>query len=293
MGPADSHPILVTGSTGNAGREVVRALLARGEAVRAAGTRPTVIRDRFGDAVEPVHLDFRDPSTFDAAAAGCRALFLLRPPPISKVGPTLNRFVDAARASGVGQVVFLSVAGAEQNRMVPHHGVETHLQERGGDYTILRPGFFAQNLQDAYCRDIVEDRRIYVPAGRARVAFVDLRDVAQVAASALLDPAPHRGQGYTLTGPAAHSFEEVAQSLTRETQTEIAYVPASWPGYMWHLRTRGLPMPQILVQTVLHVGLRFGQAEEIDPTLERLLGVPARTVVDYIRDHRDRWASPQ
>ena len=56
-------------------------------------------------------------------------------------------------------------------------------------HTLLRPGFFAQNLQDAYRRDIREEPRLHVPAGRGRVAFVDLRDPGEVAAMALIDPA--------------------------------------------------------------------------------------------------------
>lgn len=83
----------------------------------------------------------------------------MRPPPISKVEETLNPSCDAARAVGVRQITFLSVAGAGKNSIVPHHGVEKHLQ-KGEGYTILRPGFFAQNLQDAYLRDIVKDDRI-------------------------------------------------------------------------------------------------------------------------------------
>jgi uncharacterized protein YbjT (DUF2867 family) len=279
--------VLVSGASGNVGREVVRACLARGLRVRAADRdqdRARQVRD-----VERTTLDYRNPATFSAAAEGADALFLLRPPAIANVRDTLLPFVDEARRRGVRQVVFLSVAGAAKNKLVPHHAVEQHLLLRSAGWTILRPGFFAQNFGDAYRRDIVEDSRVYVPARGGRVAFVDVRDLAEVAASAFASPAEHDGRAYTLTGPEAIDFETAASLLTDALGREIRYEPAGILGYLLHLRRRKMPWAQIGVQTVLHAGLRFGQAEHVDPTLERLLGRRPRTLREYIGDHRSLW----
>jgi len=267
--------ILVTGASGNAGRELVAALERRAV--------PHVAARRSSG------FDFRVPATWDAALEGCDRLFLLRPPAISDVKSTLLPFLDRARTRGVTHVVFLSVAGAEKNALVPHHAVEAHLRRTRG-HTLLRPGFFAQNLQDAYLRDLREDDRIYVPAGRGRVAFVDLRDVAEVAADALVDPRRHEGRAYTLTGPEALDFVEVAALLTSATGRDVRYEPASIAGYLRHLvRRRRLSVAQATVQTILHVGLRFGQAARVDPTLPHLLGRQARTLRDYVADHVETW----
>ena len=236
--------VLVTGATGNVGREVVRALRARGISVRAADRQPTRCAAIFeADGVTSVRLDLRDSSTFAAAVEGCSALFLLRPPAISDVKATLNPFVDVARERGVRHVVFLSVAGAGKNTLVPHHAVEVHLAARSDDWTVLRPGFFAQNLGDAYRRDIVEDDRLFVPAGRGRVAFVDVRDVAEVAAAALCDPASHAAKAYTLTGPAAVSFKDAAAILTEALGRTIRYDRASIASYALHLHRRDACCP--------------------------------------------------
>lgn len=275
--------ILVTTAAGNVGTEVVRALVARGAEVRAADRSPPRLRKLFGDSVETASLDFRDPSTFDAALAGCEAVFLLRPPPISNVKTTLNRLIDAARAASVRSIVFLSVAGAEKNPLVPHHAIEQKLMERDADWTILRPGFFAQNFETAYLRDIVEDSRLFVPAGDGLVTFVDVRDLALVAADALVDPASHRGRAYTLTGPEALSFADAARLLTETCGRTIRYEPASLLGYARHLLEREVPRAQILVQVILHAGLRYGQAATVDPTLAALVGAP-RGLAEYFRD---------
>ncbi|MCK6531070.1 NmrA family NAD(P)-binding protein [Myxococcota bacterium] len=281
-------PILVTGATGNVGREVVRCLVAQGLPVRAAARSLGEIRRVLWPDVDAVSLDFERAETFDAAVRGARGLFLLRPPAIARVEDTLNVLADRAVAAGVGHVVFLSVAGADRQRWVPHHAVERHLATLGAPATLLRAGFFAQNLGDAYRQDIRERGEIVVPAGRGRVAFVDVRDLAEVAALAFAD-ASLRGQAWTLTGPEAVSFDELAEVLARALGREIRYVPASVLGYVLHLRRRVLPWGRIAIQTVLHVGIRFGQAEAVDPALERLLGRRPRTVTDYVRDHVHLW----
>ncbi|HRI48723.1 MAG TPA: SDR family oxidoreductase [Pseudomonadota bacterium] len=283
--------VLVTGATGNVGYAVVRALQQRGVPLRAAGSDLERLRSRLGDSVETARLDFFVPATFTAALAGCASLFLMRPPAIAQVRRTLLPFIDAARALGVRQVVFLSVQGAEQNPLIPHHAVERQLQAGPPGWTLLRPGFFAQNLGDAYRRDITRDGRIYVPAGSGRVAFIDARDIAEVAAMALLEPAAHAGRAYTLTGPAAISLDEAARLLSQRLGRPIRYQPASVLGYVRHLLRQGAPLGQAAVLTILHLGLRLGQAASIDPTLARLLGRPGRTLAEYIADHADLFAA--
>lgn len=283
--------ILVTAASGNVGREVVRALRSKGMRVRAADRDRGRAQTLFGADVEAAQLDFRDPSSF-AVAQGAYAVFLLRPPAIADVDETLLPFIDAARTLGVQHIVFLSVAGADKNRLVPHHAVEAHLAKSDG-WTVLRPGFFAQNFGDAYRRDIVEDDRVYVPAGKGKVAFVDVRDLAEVAATIFESPAQHERHGYTLTGGDAITFASAASCLSDTLGRPITYEAASILGYVRHLRGRGMPWAQVGVQTILHTGLRFGQAERVDPTLENLLGRKPRSVSQYVRDYREIWLTPQ
>jgi uncharacterized protein YbjT (DUF2867 family) len=283
---------VVTGAAGNVGQEVVRALLRRGAPVIAADHRPERVASLFGDRVVAARLDFNDRATWASSVEGARHMFLMRPPAISDVEHTLNPFVDTARSQGVDHIVFLSVAGAGKSNLVPHRKVEDHLRDGGSHHTNLRPGFFAQNLQSAYSRDIVEDDRIYVPAGNKTVNWIDVRDVAEVAVLVLLEPAAHRGESYTLAGPAAVPWSEVTAALTEALGRVIRYEPASVLGYVRHLSRRGLPRGAILVQTALHVLLRFGQGSAVDPTLQRLLGRPGRSVREYVFDHAELWAKP-
>lgn len=123
------------------------------------------------------------------------------------------------------------------------------------------------------------------------MTFIDLADVAEVAASTFVDPEAHDGEAYTLTGPQPMTFEDVVHKLTRYLDREIRYDAASIVGYLWHLKRRWeLPVAQAVVQTILHVGLRFSQAKEVDPTLARLLDRAPRTIEDYISDNVAIWS---
>jgi len=283
--------IFVTGASGNVGKHVARELMRRGTPFRLG--EHTAAADPVPDQGLPqtVRFDFLDASTYAPAVKGCSAVFLLRPPPIANTRKTLNVFIDATREAGVSQVVFVSVAGASHNPLVPHHAVEQHLRAGPPGWTILQPGFFMQNLGDAYRQDIRDDKRLYVPAGGGRVAFLDARDLAEVAVMALLSPLVHIGKTYHLTGPDALSFAQVAQVLTRELRQHIEYKPASVLGYAKHLHQRGLPLAQITVQTLLHLGLRFGQAQELVDVLACLLERAPRRLASYVQDYRGLWTS--
>jgi uncharacterized protein YbjT (DUF2867 family) len=292
MGNHSRAPILVTGAAGNVGREVVGALAARGFPVRAADLSLASLQELHGDAIDAAVLDYEAHETFATACDGCEALFLVRPRAISCMESTLLPFIDVALAHGVKHIVFLSAVGAAANKLVPHHAVERHLADCQSSHTLLRPGFFSQNLGAAYREDIASESRLFLPAGRGRVAFVDVRDVAELAALIFEDPTAHRGAAYTCTGPEAFSFEEAARLMTDVIRRPIRYEAASIAGYVRHLHLRGLPLAQIAVQTVLHVGLRFGQSEKIDPTLERLLGRRPRTLATYVRESAELWTPP-
>ena len=282
--------ILVTTPLGNVGRALMHACAGGPHLLRAAHRDPAATARAFPDA-ESALFDFLDPSSWRDALSGCEAVFLVRPPPIADMKTTLIPFVDTAYASGVRHIVFVSVAGAERMKWVPHRKVELHLMASKGAWTILRPGFFAQNVADAYRLDIVEDGRLYVPAGDGRVAFLDALDIAAVAARVFAAATSFVGQILHLTGPEAVSFYEVAAMLSAVLRRPIAYAPATVLGYALHLRRRRrMPWTQIAVQTILHVGLRRGDAKMVDPTLEQILGREGTGLREYLERSSAVWA---
>lgn len=286
--------ILVTGPNGNVGTELVKQLAGQSALpYRVAAHSPDKIDRLYGEHVPRVRFDYADRTTWDAALDGVTVLFLLFPLPHPRTAKQwMVPFVAAAAAAGVRHIVYLSVPGADTTPMVPHHAVERAIAASGVRSTILRAGFFAQNM----CRDITTHAvdvakydEVFVPAGRGKTTFVDSRDVAEVAVTIMRDPAPHAGRSYLLTGPQSLDYFEVAELFTAELGRPIRYanpwVPAFWarlwPRVTWDTLT---------FMTIVYTLTRFGKNAPESDDLRRLLGRAPRTMADFIHDYHDRFS---
>ncbi len=285
------NPILVTGAPGNMGTPLVEELLGLGARVRVAAWDADAARAAFGDRVEVVRFDFADPATF-RAFDGVERMFLLRPPQIADVKHVIGPAIDAARARGVRHVVFLSIQGAERNRIVPHRKIEDHLRASGLDWTFIRAAYFMQNLSTTHAPDIRRRDEIYIPAGRrSRTAHVDVRDVAAVAARALVEPG-HASQAYTPTGPATLTYDECAAILTDTLGRPIRYAdPTPWH-YWRRMARRGMPAAMIAVTLGIYTAARFGLAASLTDDVERITGRAPIDFATFARDYRETWAGP-
>lgn len=255
---------LVTGATGKVGREVVRALTARGAQVRGTTRQKDV------GGGDRVWLDFADPDSFRPALEGVETVFLMRPPAVVNVAETLNVFLDQAVAMGVRACTFMSIAGADRQKRLPHRKVEDHLRTLPIRWTILGPGFFDQNFIDAYLPEI-RAGELALPAADAKVAFIDAFDIAEVAAMAMFSPEEHHGKSYHLTGPEALTFHDAAAELSRQLPWAVRYRPVGALAYALRQIRAGAALPYAAMLTMIHYGLRNGSGAEIAPDLARLL----------------------
>ncbi len=289
MSAGSAKAVLVTGAPGNVGTPLVEALLDLGARVRVAARDVDSARAVFGDRADIVRFDFADLSTF-GAFDGVDRMFLLRPPQIADVKRVIGPAIDSARDRGVRHVVFLSIQGADRNRLVPHRKIEDHLRRSGLTWTFIRAAYFMQNLSTTHARDIQLRDEIYIPAGRrSRTAHVDARDVAAVAARALVDPT-HEGQAYTPTGSAALTYDECAAILTEVLGRPIRNAnPTPWH-YWRRMAGRGMPAAMIAVTLGIYTAARFGLAAGLTDDVERLTGRPPISFDTFARDHSDAWA---
>ena len=209
-----SNLILVTGATGNVGAEIVRQLSEGDRRVKIAqrNLQPTSNSSPSSN-IEYVNFDFQQPSTFAQAFQGVKKVFLMRPPALSQVKTCIYPAIDSALAAGVEQIVFLSVLGAESNPIIPHAKVEKYIQSVGIPYTFLRASFFMQNLSTTHRQDIQQRNEIFLPAGKGKTSFIDVRDIAAVGVRALTEVG-HQNQAYSLTGSEALDYYQVAEIFT-------------------------------------------------------------------------------
>ncbi|RLM32964.1 SDR family oxidoreductase [Haloarcula sp. Atlit-120R] len=278
--------ILVTGATGTVGSHVVSQLTQKDVAVRAGVRNPERANEQFVSDVECVAFDFHKPETWGAAFADVDAMFLIRPPSVSRVKRHLTPAVDAAARVGVDHVVYLSVLGAEKNPLLPHHRIEDALRETDVTYTFLRASFFMQNLSEVHREDIVDRDEIFVPAGDGTTSFVDARDIAAVAVAALTEPG-HENRAYDVTGPEALTYDDVAEIFSEVLDREIEYTQPGPIEFATTMYRRNSPLPFVIVMLGIYTTARLGLAGRVTDDVADVLGRPPRTMRAFVKDHAE------
>ena len=278
--------ILVTGATGVAGSQVVHGLVALGAPVRA------LVRDRekagslFSDDVELVVGDFAEPESVRAAVRGAEAVLLSCADDPRRIEWEASA-IDSAVAAGVARVVRLSTVGAAPDAPVAfwrwHGEVEQRLRESEVPSVILESSFYMSNLYDA-AGTVGQEGRLYAPAGDARVAMIDPRDVGAVAA-AVLTGAGDDGQTYVLTGPDAITWARVAAELSVATGRRVEFVDVPYAAARSGMLESGLPDRVADEVVKVFQQLRQGVAEEVTDHVESLTGRPPTPFAVFARDN--------
>jgi uncharacterized protein YbjT (DUF2867 family) len=278
--------ILVTGATGNNGIEIIKRLAARNVQVRA------MVRDRDRASaiavpnVEIVESDFDRPETLLKRLAGVERAFLLTNSS-ERTEAQQIAFIDAAKQSGVKQIVKLSQFAADANSPVRflryHAAVEAALRSSGIAYTFLRPNLFMQGLLN-FRSTIATQSSFYAAAGDAKVSVVDVRDIADVAVAALIESG-HEGKIYDLTGPQALTHAEMAESLSAALDRPITFVDIPPEAMRETLLSIGFPVWQAdgLLEDYAHY--RRGEATAIASGVQDAIGRNPRSFEDFAGDY--------
>jgi uncharacterized protein YbjT (DUF2867 family) len=275
--------ILVTGATGLNGGELVRLLSARGVPVRAlvrSATRAAALSS-LAD-VEIVEGDMARPETLSEPLRGVDRAML-----ISSSDPTMlevqSNFIDAARKAGVKHVVKLSGIMPDTDspfRFARMHGeIELKLEQSGIGFTHLRAGEFMHS----YFRQvpaIVAKGAFFLPMEDARIASIDISDIAEVAAKALTEPG-HEGKIYPLTGPEALSMSEVAEKLSIATGKAIRYVNVAPEEATKARIAAGVPQYTADALAELFAERRKGKESQVSPVIEGIIGRRATSFQEF------------
>jgi uncharacterized protein YbjT (DUF2867 family) len=266
--------ILVTGATGQHGTALLRLLSARGIAARALVRNPAKM-DVIAALphVEIVHGDMARPDTLATALRGVDRAIL-----ISSATPDMQEvqtnFIEAARRAGVRHVVKLSGIAPNLDspfRFARMHGeIEKRLEASGMAYTHLRPGEF-MTVYFRQASNIASKGALFLPMEDARIASIDIGDIAEIAATVLTESG-HEGKIYPLTGPEALTMAEVAARLSAATGKPIRYVNV--PPEDARRAQLAAGMPPFLADALFELfsERRRGIEAKVWPDSERLLG---------------------
>ena len=276
---------LVIGATGTVGSGIVEALIAQGHAVRATTHRA----DKVGrnGAVETVRLDLASGEGIGAAFEGVDRAFLLAPPGYADQHRLLSPLVAEAARRKLDKVVLMTAMGADAAD-TPFRRVEIELERSGLRYNIVRPNWFMQNFNTFWLQGINEQGKVLLPAGRAKVSFIDARDIAAVAVR-LLTADDLKDGAFDITGPEALDHDEVARILSAETGREIRYQEIAPDDLRKGLLAAGVPPDYAEFLLVILGFLAQGYAERKTEAVRELLGREPIRFEQYARVQRDAW----
>ena len=229
--------IAVTGATGHLGGHVLSSLDTRGAAAVALARDPSRLPDRDARA-----FDYDRPETLEPALSGIDTLLLISGSEIGKRGPQHRAVIDAARAAGVGHVVYTSVLGADASQLFvapEHRETEAALRESGLPHTLLRNGWYLENYEGGI-EGALATGALVGAAGDGRIDAAPRADYAEAAARVLTDPSL-QGRTWELAGRPGFTMTELARAVSAATGRDIPYRDLSREEYAATLRDAGLP----------------------------------------------------
>ena len=286
--------VLITGATGNVGLAVIEKLRKFRSSISVIAGVRSIEKARSGlGASEDVELrlfDFENASTFDQALNDIDIVFLLRPPNLSDVDRYFAPLLGLIGRKGSIKVMFLSVQGAEQSKIIPHRKIELLIQECGLDYIFLRPSYFMQNLTTTLSGEIENERTISLPSGRAKFNWVDVNDIAEIAAELVSRFQSHQNKAFVISGNENLDFATVVEKINRICSTKITYRSVGPFTYYRLKKKAGMKPGMIFVTFLLHFLPRLQKEPKIVPSIRAILGRDPKSIEEFIVNNKKSFA---
>ncbi len=286
--------ILITGATGTTSQYAIKHLLAKGKKVRAmvrSFDKRSEELESLG--VEVVKGDFMDIDSLESALIGIKRAYFLYPF-IDHLPKAAGFFALAAKENNVEMVVAMSQMGVSATSPSPatqnHYIAEQILDWADIGAVHIRPALFAWNYLGFAAPTVSDHQKFYYPIPESRYSIVHPRDVGEVVAEILADPALdlHVGQRYDLTGASVHSGQKVAEDISMVIGKQVEYVPI--PLETWIDNIKDHPT----INGFLAKHLKEFSAEVSDGRFNRttnsikdITGHEPRTFKEYLEEYKE------
>ena len=283
-----SAKFLITGVTGNVGKEVIDRLIEKGLPVKAAVRNLSKAESLGLKNTEIVLFDYDKPETFEPALVDVDRLFIIPPPLNPKQHELIIPLIDVAIKSGVKHIVNISTMSVAHIENLPLGIAEQYIENSGIAYTFLRPNWFMQNCNGYMLEDIKERGAINLPAGDAKTSLIDIRDIVDVSVVALTTK-NHLNRKYTLTGGKALDNYEIAKILSDVSGKKIQYYPMTDEDMSLSLKSFGMTDENVEMYMDLYRSVRKGDTASVSPDVRNVLGREPITFVQYAQDYIGSW----
>jgi|SRR5215472_2868738 len=281
--------ILITGANGTVGKAVLHEVAKTGAPHRAmyrskdeAAKTPT--------GTQTAIADFSDKASLASALQDAESLYLVCSP-IPQLVELESNVIDAAQSEGVKRIVLNSAFGAaDYPKSFPswHRKVEDKLKATKMAHCILRPNSFMQNIVAYYAPTIRTQGAFYGSYGDARISYIDVRDLAAVAARALTSSALD-GKTLELNGPEALTSEEIAQKISARTGAGARYVDIPLEAQRKAMLDQKMPEWQVTALLDLQEYYINGQGGEVDRVLADSLGRTPITLDQFLTENASEF----
>lgn len=274
--------IVVTGASGQLGRQVIEHLLTRLEPDRigASVRDPAKLADLAQRGVRVRHGDYADATSLRHSFEGASKVLVVSANAHGDAAKALN--ATALRAAGnacAGHVLYTSHVGVNAiSAFAPmpiHFAAEAVGRQLGVAFTALRNGFYAE-FAPTLLGDAVETGELAAPAD-GPVSWTTHADLAE-AIAVVLASADIVEDTIALTAGEAVDLADIVAIASRATGREIRRVVIDEAAFCSRLAGRGLPEGAITMSTGIYAAAHAGQFATVDPALEQLIGRPPTSI---------------
>jgi uncharacterized protein YbjT (DUF2867 family) len=234
---------------------------------------------RAGSRSAAIPFDWEDRATWAPAVEGTRAIYVSYFPDLAIAGSdeAVEELARIALAAGVRRIVLLSGRGEEECQ-----NAEQRLQASGADWTIVRCSWFSQNFSESFFADLLVTGEVMLPVEDVPEPFVDLEDVADIAAAALTEEG-HVGRLYELTGPRLLTFADALAEISAASGRPLRLVRVSLDEFRAGMEEAGVPEDIVALLEYLFGEVLDGRNVHTTDGMRQALGREPRDFRDYAR----------
>ncbi len=264
--------ILVTAATGHVGQYVAEALQKKQIPFTAATRDAAKAKEKLGDSVNTVHLDFENKSTFAPALEGKEVIFLSGPSATPGAEDMIMPLAKEAKKQGVKHIVF----------MATYPKVMDFIKESKISYTFIKANFFMQNFEMYQKDDIGEKNQIFMPTGKGKAPFIHTRDIGYVVGEVFARLEDFKGETLYLTGPEAMDHFQAAEIFSEVLDRKIEYKNPGDDTYQQEMKARGYNKSYIDAMISVFGKIKSGDVEQTSDLVEKILNRKPISLKEYV-----------
>lgn len=284
--------ILVSGASGNIGRELVKNLINEKIEFQALSSQIEKIENFISKGINAIHCDFKELKTFENVFESGDILFLLNPLQ-ENMFQLLENIIKVAKSKHIKHIVKISALGADSSSDVIFNKIQGLADDiiikSGINYTILRPNSFMQNFVVYYSNLIKNGNEFYFAHGNGRVSYIDVRDIALCTSKILKNHEYHINKIYEITGKNAISNYEIAEIFSHELNKEIRYIEISELDSKNAMLGANIPEWNVNVLSSLDKLIKTDVASYVSPDFKNIMNFEQRDFRGFVKDYKSVW----